>query len=517
MSTKNHTKIKTASSTETRTPRPPVVAVLGHVDHGKSTLLDYIRHTNIVDSEAGGITQKVSAYEVERTINGTTRRITFLDTPGHAAFAAIRSRGAQVADVAILVVSAEDGVRPQTIEARDAIRTAGIPFVVAINKIDKEGADVERTKASLAENDIYVEGYGGDVPWVAISAKTGEGVPELLDLVNLAADIAELSGTPTKPAEGVVIESSVDHKKGIAATLIIKDGTITTGTAVVAGTAWAPVRLMENAAGAAIRQATFSSPVRLFGWNTLPPVGTRFRTLASKKEAEAAIAEEQHTHPTTQKKNQTHTTADDSDDATTATLPIIIKATNVGGLEALKHEIAKINHDRLTIKIITAGIGDITENDIKTAVADKRIIIIGFGVGIATAAKGLAQTSGVTIEIFDIIYKLAEWFAATAAQSVPKIKTDEQIGIAKVLKFFSKMRDRQVIGGRVEKGLIKLGSEVKIMRRDFEVGRGRVRELQRQKNKIAEVPEGQEFGALVESKIEIAPGDRLEAFIVVEK
>ncbi len=520
MSEKNNNHIKTKSTTVATTiARPPVVTVLGHVDHGKSTLLDYIRHTNIVDGEAGGITQKVSAYEVERTVNGTIRRITFLDTPGHEAFSTIRSRGAQVADVAILVVSAEDGVRPQTIEARDAIRAANIPFIVAINKIDKESADIEHTKASLAEHDIYVEGYGGDVPWVAISAKTGAGVSELLDLIDLAGDIAELSGTSTKPAEGTIIESWVDRKKGIAATLVIKDGTLHSGTTVVAGTSLAPVRLMENTAGIHIRQATFSSPIRLFGWSELPPVGTHFQTFPSKKEAEAAISHTQENTAarTAKKVTSTQTQTDDTAETITAILPIILKAADIGGLEALKHEVAKIHHDRLILKTIIASIGDITENDIKTAVADKRTIIIGFNVGIASSAKGLAQTSGVTIELFDVIYKLSEWLAATASAHVPKIKVDEQTGVAKVLKFFSKIRDRQIIGGRVETGIIQLGAEVKIMRRNFDVGRGRIRELQRQKNKATEIPEGQEFGALVESKLEIAAGDRLEAFIVVEK
>ncbi len=525
MPTKNHNSIKsTTKKTSATISRPPVVTVLGHVDHGKSTLLDYIRHTNSVDAEAGGITQKVSAYEVEREANGTVRRITFLDTPGHEAFSAIRSRGANVADVAILVVSAEDGVRPQTIEARDAIRAAGIPFVVAINKVDKESADVERTKANLAENDIYVEGYGGDVPWVAISAKTGQGIPELLDLVNLAADIAGLTGTPEKPGEGIVIESSIDRKKGVAATLIIKDGTIRAGMTVTAGQASTPVRLMENAAGVAVREATFSNPVRLIGWNELPPVGASFQSFLSKKEAETLTTERIRAHQeskTNSRQQKVKSTSadqgDETESAPAATMPIILKTADVGSLEAVKHEISKIHHDRLIIKILIAGIGDITENDIKTAMADKKTFILGFGVGITASAKGLSQTSGVRIELFDIIYKLSEWLTETALARVPKIQVDERTGIAKILRFFSKIRDRQIIGGRVESGTIKLGAEVKIMRRDFEIGRGRIRELQRQKNKATDVPEGQEFGAMVESKIEITPGDRLEAFTIVEK
>ncbi len=532
MPTKNKNTIKIANNGTLS--RPPVVAVLGHVDHGKSTLLDYIRRTNTVDGEAGGITQKVSAYEVERTATGgngaeaVLRRITFLDTPGHEAFSAIRSRGANVADIAILVVSAEDGVRPQTIEARDAIRTAKIPFIVAINKIDKEGASVERTKTNLAENDIYVEGYGGDVSWVAISAKTGQGVPELLDMVDLTADLAALTGDANVPATGIIVDAAIDRKKGIAATLIIKNGTIRTGTTIVAGLASTPVRVMETTAGAPIKEASFSSPVRLFGWSELPPVGSPFQTFDSKKEAEVFIETEKNKRSEQKPRvmrpsakpaavTATGTTTEPAEEMPVGSLPLILKAADVGGLDALKQEVAKIHHDRLTIKVVSSGIGDVNESDIKTALSDKKAIILGFGVGVGSAAKGMSQNSGVNIQLFDIIYKLSEWLGEHAVNQVPKMKVEEPTGTAKVLKLFSRAKDKQILGGRVEKGLMKLGAEVKIMRRDFEIGRGRVRELQRQKTKATEIPEGQEFGAMVESKFDIVPGDRLEAFIIVEK
>ncbi|MBX4209402.1 GTP-binding protein, partial [Candidatus Parcubacteria bacterium] len=270
--------------------RPPVVAILGHIDHGKSTLLDYIRKTNIVDEEAGGITQRISAYEVERqkegSADGKAEKITFIDTPGHEAFSGMRERGATTADIAILVVSAEDGVKPQTIDAYKEIEKAKVPFVVAINKIDKPAANVEKTKISLAEAGIYVEGFGGNISFVPISAKTGAGVDELLDIIILTADIADLKGEPEKPAEGAVIEAHRDPKKGISATLVIKNGSMGPGMFVASGTAFSPVRILENSVGKKIAEATFSSPVRLVGWNKAPSVGSVFSTFASKKDLE---------------------------------------------------------------------------------------------------------------------------------------------------------------------------------------------------------------------------------------
>ena len=252
-----------SNNTQTRIVRPPVIVVMGHIDHGKSTLLDYIRNTNVVDKEAGGITQHISAYEVMHAgKDGKTYPITFLDTPGHEAFQSMRQRGALVADIAILVVSAEDGVKQQTLEALKAIRSDEIPFIVAINKIDRPGADIDRTKQNLAENDIYVEGYGGDIPFVAISAKTGEGIPELLDILLLVAELESLSADTAKNGQGIIIESNLDTKKGITATAIILDGTLRKGEFAVSGNSISPLRIVENFAGKPIESATFSSPVQ---------------------------------------------------------------------------------------------------------------------------------------------------------------------------------------------------------------------------------------------------------------
>src|SRR3989344_5397580 len=270
--------------------RPPIVCVMGHVDHGKSTLLDYIRKTDVAGGEAGGITQKIGAYEVEHIkSSGEKKSITFLDTPGHESFAAIRARGADVADIAILVVSAEDGVKPQTMDAYLCIKKSKLPVIVAINKIDKPNADIERAKGSLAENEIYLEGFGGDIPWVAISSKTGAGVSELLELIDLVAEINNFSGETESCASGFIIEVHQDSRRGPSATVIIKNGTLKYGEVAVAGVAMSTIKIMENDKGVIIKEALMGMPVRIIGWNELPEAGSAFITLPTKKEAEALV------------------------------------------------------------------------------------------------------------------------------------------------------------------------------------------------------------------------------------
>ena len=271
--------------------RPPIVAIVGHIDHGKSTLLDYIRRANVAAGEAGGITQHLSAYEAAHENATGKHTITFLDTPGHEAFAAMRSRGLEVADVAILVVSAEEGVKPQTMEAVKLITEVGIPFIVALTKVDKPGANIERAKMSLLENGIFLEGMGGEVPFVAVSGKTGEGVPELLDLILLAGELEGLTADAELPGEGLVIEAHVDPKRGNTATLIVQNGSIESGEFVVSGESFAPVRIMENFLGKPIKEALPGSPVMIVGFSTLPQGGASWRVVESKKEAEADVAE----------------------------------------------------------------------------------------------------------------------------------------------------------------------------------------------------------------------------------
>ncbi len=491
--------------------RPPVIVIMGHIDHGKSTLLDYIRKTDVVEAETGGITQHLSAYEVRhRDEKGIERKITFLDTPGHEAFQKIRTRGAAVADIAILIVSAEDGVKEQTLEALSSIKEAKLPYIVAISKIDKPNANLERTKQNLGENEVYLEGLGGDVPWVAISSKEGTGIPELLDLMLLVADIEELSGDPQKNAEGVVIEASLDSRKGISATLVIRDGSIKSGMSVVSGDSISPVRILEDFQGKPIKSATFSSPVRLVGWNTLPEVGSPFLSFNKKKEAEKFIAKEK-------KENQCPIETNTGEKEERFILNLILKADAVGSLEAIRHEILKIPDDRVLIKIIQHGVGTISENDIKVASSTEGTLLIGFHTKISPAVNNLADRNGVEIHIFDIIYKLSEWLTEVVKKRTPKEDITSVTARAKILKLFSHTKNRHVVGGRVENGSLSSKKTFRIIRQETEVGTGKIFNLQQQKADTQEVREGNEFGAQLDSEIDIAPGDYIETCITERK
>ena len=495
------------------TERGPIVAVMGHIDHGKSTLLSFIRKNNDPLNEAGGITQHISAYEVEHEKeDGRKITVTFIDTPGHEAFSGIRKRGASVADIAVLVVSAEDGVKPQTIEALNSIKGGAVPYIVAINKIDKQGANVEKTKQSLLENEIYIEGYGGDVPCVSLSAKTGEGVSDLLDMIALVAELAELKGDKNIDGEGIVVESNRDIKKGISATCIIKDGTVSKGMYITSGVASAPVRIMENYLGKQVESASFPSPVKIIGWDCLPEVGKPFKTWSKRDDARETIEKEKLARQEKSKSQKNDSVSAENK------ISVIVKADTGSSLEAVIGEIRKLDSEKISPEIISSGIGNISENDLRLASGgNEKAIVIGFNVLIDAPAKSLAERNEIEIKTFDIIYKMSEWFKDLLVLKTPKTKVVESLGLAKVLKVFSKLRDKQILGGKVEKGVISLGSQVKIMRRDAEIGEGRVKELQSQKNTVDEVTEGKEFGAMIEAKIEIAPGDRIEDFIIVEK
>ncbi len=381
-------------------------------------------------------------------------------------------------------------------------------YIVAINKIDKPGADVERTKANLAEHEIYVESYGGDVPVVPISALTGKGIPELLDMVMLVADVGEFKADATVLAEGAIIEAGLDQKKGIYATIIIKNGTLSTGMYIVAEDAFAPVRILEDYLGKALKTATFSSPVRITGWSKLPTVGAIFTIIDDKKQAEEKAAN----WKAPAKKNVARNQTDGS-----ISIPLIIKADASGSLDGIKHELAKINNPKVSLKIVSESIGSINEGDLKIAQGDPNIIIVAFNSKPDAKARAVIERSSLRLESFDIIYNLIEFVKNLVISRVPKEYIDEVSGVAKILAVFSKAKDKQIIGGKVQQGSILIGSEVKILRRDAEIGRGKIKELQKQKVKTDEVAEGFEFGTLVESKIEIAVGDKLQGFRTVEK
>ena len=484
--------------------RPPVVAVMGHIDHGKSTLLDYIRKTNIVDKEAGGITQAVSAYEVIADGN----KITFIDTPGHAAFTKMRERSANIADIAILVVSAEDGVKPQTMEAWQTITESNTPYIVAINKIDKPAANVEKTKVDLAEHGIYLESYGGTVPFVPISAKAGTNIDELLSTIHILAELEHFTGDVTQPAEGFIIEANMDAKRGIQATLIIKNGTLESGDWVAGGGALAKVRILEDFQGKGIREATFSSPVRLVGFDTMPKVGASFKSFKDKEEAEQFAQNWQNENRDINNFESTNGKK---------LIPIVLKADTTGSIEAIEKEISKIKNDQAEFRIVQKGEGKITEGNIKTISEGGEALVIGFNVKADSSATELAERRDITIAYFDIIYKLSEWLETEMENRRPRVDTEETLGKAKILKAFSKTRERQVLGAKVLEGKINMSSLVKIIRRDNAIGQGKIINMEKNKTKVGSVDEGSEFGMLLESKLDIVPGDVIETFTIVKK
>lgn len=495
--------------------RPPVVVIMGHIDHGKSTLLDYIRKSNVVDGEAGGITQHISAYEVvHKNEEGKDKKITFLDTPGHEAFSKMRERGAKVADIAILIVSAEDSVKTQTIEAYKTIEDSKIPFIVAINKIDKPGADIEKTKMDLATNEIYLENYGGKVPFALISAKTGSGIDELLSLILILAELENFTGNIEEEASGFIIEANLNPKRGVSSSLLIKNGYMKSGMFVATSESICPTRIMENWEGKMITEATMSSPIRLIGFDKIPKIGEEFKTFKKKEDALEYVKNNVENN---QGEKNSETLKNKETNKNKKVIPIILKADVSGSIEAITKEIEKITSDTAVFKVTQNGVGAVSENDIKNISFDQNALVIAFNVKADASAIDLADRLGVKISHFDIIYKITDWLIEEMENRKPKVETMEITGKAKILKAFSRTKEKQIIGGKVVEGEIKLDSTVKIMRRDFEIGKGKIVNLEKGKTKTSTVEEGLEFGMMIESKIEIVAGDTIESFNMVQR
>ena len=485
-----------------RGARPPVIAVMGHIDHGKSSLLDYIRKANIVAGEAGGITQHVAAYIAVH--NG--RSITFLDTPGHEAFKALRKRGALAADIAILVVAADEGVMPQTLDALAAIKESGIPFIVAITKIDKNNADVEHAKSSLLEHEVFIEGMGGDVAYALVSSKTGEGIPELLDLVLLTADIGDVTADPESKATGFVLESTQDPKHGVSATLIIKDGTLTLDGFVVADDAYAPIRFIEDFLGKRVEQAGPSAPVRISGFNKLPAAGSLFSIAKNKKEAEAFATAHAKASATPERCALAEGIVE---------LPIIIKADVAGSIDAIVHELKKSTHERAEIRIVSSGVGSVSETDVKSAHASN-CVIVAFNVSTDAIASELALRDNIQILSFSIIYELADAVKKLFIERVPTIEVEKEIGRAMVLKAFSSTAKKQVLGARYVSGTLTVGSRIKIVRKAVEISRGSIHNLQQARADVKEIKTEGDFGTEIEAREQAAYGDEIVAFVVAK-
>lgn len=487
--------------------RAPVVVIMGHVDHGKTTLLDTIRETHVTEGEAGGITQHIGAYQVTKTVSNKKREITFIDTPGHEAFTTMRSRGARVADIAILVVAADDGIKPQTIEAIHIIDEAQVPLVVAINKIDKPEADVERVKKELSELNLIPEDYGGKTICVAISAKNGENIDGLLDTVLLVADIEkeEIMANPNGGTVGTIIESHVDKHMGPVATVLIQNGTLRIGDIVQVGNIPGRVRSLKDWQGNELKNAGPSVPTQVLGLKKAPVVGDILQVVEDKKLLKQNVkAYDSFSFLTARQKSK-----DDKDER--KKLYIILRADKLGSLEAIVQSLHNIKHEEVAIDIIKKGLGTMTENDVQMAQASGALLL-GFHTGITTGAKKYAIDEEIPYQTFDVIYQLIDY----AKEHLEKLLTSEitynKIGSLKVLAVFKTGANHVICGGRVEDGKMHKDAPVKIMRKGKMVGEGRIAQLEKDKKKTSEVTKGSECGLRIEGYNEVKEGDIVEAY-----
>jgi translation initiation factor IF-2 len=490
--------------------RPPVVTIMGHVDHGKTKLLDAIRQTNVVDKEAGGITQHIGAYQVD--VNN--HKVTFLDTPGHEAFTAMRARGAQVTDITVLVVAADDGVMPQTLEAISHARAAGVPIIVAINKIDKPGANPERVKQQLAEAGLVVEEWGGDTIAMPVSAKEKRGIPELLDTIMLVAEMEELKADPLKPAEGTVIEAQMDRTRGALFTALISSGTLKEGDVVVVGDSWGRVKAMFNDAGKRVKRAAPSTPVEVLGLDVVPQVGDLMTAVADEKTAQAIIEKRRQSTKaeiSAQKVVSLSNLYEQLSAGKVKELGIILKTDVQGSIEPIRNSLEKLSNEELKVSILHAGTGNITESDILLALASKGVIV-GFNTSIEPGAKKLAEREGVSIRLYDIIYNLIEDVEKALKGMLEPAEVEIIDGHAEIRAIFPAGKKDKVAGVYITDGKVTRGNSVRVMRVGQKVYESVVSSLRRFKEDVREVTSGYECGVGVQGYSDFQAGDILEFF-----
>ena len=496
--------------------RPPVVCVMGHVDHGKTSLLDAIRHTNVTDREAGGITQHIGAYVVE--VNG--EKITFLDTPGHEAFTAMRMRGASSTDIAILVVAADDGVMPQTVEAINHAKAAGVEIIVAINKIDKPGANVERVKQELTEYELIPEDWGGSTVFVPVSAHTKEGIPELLEMILLTAEVMELKANPNRAARGLVIEAELDKGKGSVATVLVQKGTLHVGDAIAAGSAHGRVRAMMDDRGRRVKEAGPSQPVEILGLNEVPNAGEVFVGCDSEKEArsfaETFIAQNKvKLLEETKSRMSLDDLFNQIQEGNLKELDIVVKADVQGSVEAMKQSLLKLSNDEVVIKVIHGGVGAINESDVILASASNAIII-GFNVRPDATAKDIAEREGVDIRLYRVIYNAIEDVEAAMKGMLDPVFEEKVLGHAEVRQTFKASGVGTIAGAYVQDGIFERNCSCRLIRDGIVVFDGPLASLKRFKDDVKEVRAGYECGFVFENYNDIKEGDNVEAYKMVE-
>ena len=492
-------------------PRSPVITVMGHVDHGKTTLLDFIRKTKIVDDEAGGITQHIGAYEVE-TSKGN---ITFIDTPGHAAFSSMRARGANTTDIVILVVAANDGIKPQTEEAINHARAANVSIVVAINKIDLDGADIEKVKGDLAGKDLVPEDWGGSTQMIPISALKGTGIEELLECVSLEAELLELKAHIKGPAQGVVIESELDKYRGPVATFLIQNGTLNIGDLVVSGNSVGKIKNIINSSGSKINSAGPSSAIEILGLNHAPSAGETFQVVENEKKAreisEYRINREKDKKLLKQKNDNSEDLFESFNESSKKILNVIIKTDVAGTCEAIVNSLNDINSDLAKVKIVSSGIGGITESDANLAVAVNSIIL-GFNVRADSSAKKIIEKENIALSYHSIIYELLDDIKLRMSGLLDPIIKEEIIGTAEVLEVFNSPKFGQIAGCNVVEGNVTRNRPVRVLRDDVVIFEGELDSLRRFKDNVNEVKNGNECGMGIKNYKDVKPGDKIEVY-----
>lgn len=495
--------------------RSPVVVVMGHVDHGKTSLLDVIRHTNVTSTEAGGITQHIGAYRV--MVNG--RPITFLDTPGHEAFTSMRARGAQVTDIAILVVAADDGIMPQTVEAINHAKAAGVSIIVAINKMDKDTANPDKVKQELTEHELVPEEWGGDVICVPVSAVTKQGIDTLLEMVQLVADMKELKANPDRLAKGTVIEAKLDKGRGPVATVLVQNGTLHTGDVIIAGTALGHVRVMRDDLGRQVEQAGPSVPVEITGLAEVPSAGDTFNAVEDERLARELVEQRRHKQKEEAFKSYQKVTLDNLfsqiAEGEMKELPIIVKADVMGSVEAVRQSLEKISNDEVRVRVIHGAVGAVSESDVMLAEASNAIIV-GFNVRPDPVAKENAEQSGVEIRLYRIIYDAIEDVtAAMKGMLAPKYK-DVDLGRAEIRQVYKITGVGVVAGCYVLEGKITRNANIRVVRDGIIIADDKLSSLKRFKDDVREVAAGYECGMTMEKFNDIKEGDILEAYVVEE-
>jgi len=496
-------------------PRPPVITVMGHVDHGKTRLLDAIRQTNVMDAEVGGITQHIGAYQVE--VDGQI--ITFIDTPGHEAFTTMRARGAQITDIAVLVVAADDGVMPQTLEAVDHARAAGVPIVVAINKIDKPNANPERVKQQLADIDLVIEEWGGDTVCVLTSAKEKQGISELLENLLVVAEVENLQANPSLPTEGVVIEAKLDKTKGPLATVLIQNGTLKPGDTIVVDTTWGRVKAMFNDAGKRIRKAEPATPVEVLGLEDVPQAGDTLTAVPSESKARDLVQkrqmERQSLPPALAKAVSLGNLYNQITSGKVKELSIILKTDVQGSLEPIRNSLEQLSTEEVRVSIIHSGAGNITESDVMLAAASKGLII-GFGVNAEAGALQLAQVQGVDINYYDVIYNVVDDIAKALKGMLAPVYTEVIEGRAEIRAVFPARKRQQAAGIYINEGKVNRSATVRVWRGEQKLAESKIISLRRFKNSVQEVTAGYEAGIVLSDFNQFEVGDILE-FLRSEK